>query len=175
MENKTNKMTELRVEKVTLNMGTGKDQATLDKGLKVLGILTNGKPVKTITQKRVPEWGVRPGLPVGCKITLRKKAAEEMIMRILEAKTYTLEERNFDEMGTVSIGIPEYIDIKGAKYDPEIGIIGLQACITLERPGYRVKRRKKMPARLAKNHRINKADAIEFMKKRFNVKIGEQE
>ena len=40
-------------------------------------------------------------------------------------------------------GIPEYINIPGIEYDPDIGIIGLEACVTLERPGFRIKKKKK--------------------------------
>ena len=98
-----------------------------------------------------------------------------MIKRILDAKTNTLKNENFDEAGTVSIGIPEYIDIKDAKYDPDIGVIGLQACITLERPGFRIKRRRYLKSKIPMQHRIIKAEAIEFMKKKFNVKIGDEE
>lgn len=168
-------MREIRIEKLTLNIGTGKDQAMLDKGLKLLTSLTNGKPVKTFTQKRIPEWGVRPGLPVGCKITLRNNSAIDMIKRILDAKANTLKESNFDECGTISIGIPEYIDIKDSKYDPEIGIIGLQACITLKRPGFRIKRRRIRKSKISKKHQITKKEAIEFMKSKFGTKIGDEE
>lgn len=170
-----NPMREIRIEKLTLNMGTGKDQAMLEKGLKLLAAIADVKPVKTFTQKRIPEWGVRPGLPVGCKATIRGEKAAILISRILDAKSFTLQENNFDEMGTVSIGIPEYIDIKDAKYDPEIGVMGLQACITLARPGFRVKKRRLYKTKIPKNHQITKNDAMEFMKKKFKIKIGEEE
>lgn len=170
-----NPMKNIRIEKLTLNMGTGKEQATLEKGMKLLNMLTNKKPVKTFTQKRIPDWGVRPGLPVGCKVTLRKHEAAELIKRILDAKSNTLNEESFDELGTISIGVPEYIDIKDARYDPEIGIMGLQACITLERPGFRIKRRKIRPASIPKCHQITKKEAMEFMKSKFNLKVGEEE
>lgn len=171
MNEKTNPMKEIKVEKVTLNMGTGKDQALLEKGMKLLNAITNAKPVKTITKKRIPEWGVRPGLPVGCKVTIRKQNAVELIKRLLDAKEFTLKESNFDDLNTISIGIPEYIDIKGTKYDPDIGVMGLQACITLERRGFRIKRRKQK-SKISKRHQISKEEAIQFMKNKFNVKIG---
>ncbi|MFO8016408.1 MAG: 50S ribosomal protein L5 [Candidatus Woesearchaeota archaeon] len=165
----------LRIEKATLNVGTGTDQSLLEKGMKLLNSLTNAKPVKTVTHKRIPSWGARPGLPVGCKVTVRKDAAVELIDRILDAKSHTLTENNFDETGTVSIGIPEYIDIKGMNYDPDIGIMGLQICITLERPGFRVKRRKLRSAKISGSHKISREEAMEYMKSKFNVKIGEEE
>lgn len=163
-------MKRIRIDKVTLNIGAGKDSQLLGKGVKLLEALTGIPPVKTITNKRIPGWGLRPGLPIGCKVTLRGEEAEKIIPRLLASKENRLGMRNYDNAGNVSFGIPEYIDIEGSKYDPEIGIIGLQACITLVRPGYRVKRRRMRPAALSKEHIITKEDAIRFMQERFNTK-----
>lgn len=171
----THPMRTVRVEKLTLNIGAGKDAQLLNKGVKLLEAITGIPPVKTVTQKRIPGWGLRPGLPIGCKITLRREAAEQLIPRLLASREHLLSERNYDVNGNVSFGIPEYIDIEGAKYDPEIGIIGLQACITLTRAGYRVKRRRLRPTSLGKRHVITKAEAMEFMRDRFNVKVGEHD
>jgi large subunit ribosomal protein L5 len=168
-------MKRVYVEKVTLNIGAGKDTQLLNKGVKLLEELTGIPPVKTVTNKRIPAWGLRPGLPIGCKITLRGKQAEEMIPRLLAAKSNKLAERNYDNSGNISFGIPECIDIEGSKYNPEIGIIGLQACITLRRPGYRVKSRRIRPARIAKHHIITKEEATQFMNERFGTKFGEED
>lgn len=64
-----NPMRNIRIEKVTLNIGAGKDQNKLDKARLLLKAITGIEPVKTVTQKRIPGWGLRPGLPIGCKIT----------------------------------------------------------------------------------------------------------
>ena len=170
-----NVMKNIRIEKLTLNVGCGKDQTKLDKALKLLKNITGIDGVKTVTKKRIPEWGLRPGLPIGCKITLRRDAAKELIIRLLKAKDSKLDERCFSKSGNVSFGVHEYIDIPGVKYDPEIGIIGLQACLTLERPGFRIKKRKIAQKKIAKTHNISKEDAIEFMRKEFNIKVGEEE
>lgn len=170
-----NIMKGIKVEKVTLNIGAGKDQNKLDKGIALIESLTGIKPVKTITNKRIMGWGLRPGLPIGCKLTLRKEKAMELIPRLLYAKDNILDERWFDENGNIAFGIPEYIDIQDAKYDAKIGVMGLQVCITLERPGYRVKKKKMKKGSIGKNHKIKKEEAIEFMKKEFNVKVGEKE
>ena len=77
-----NPMQEIRIEKITLNIGAGKDQLKLEKGIKLLKNITGIEPVKTTTSKRIPEWGIRPGLPIGCKITLRKKEAEKLLKRL---------------------------------------------------------------------------------------------
>ncbi len=165
---------DVRIEKLTLNIGCGKDQTKLDKAVELLKSVSSVTPIKTFTQKRIQEWGLRPGLPIGCKVTLRKNAAVEMLRRLLDAKDFRLQDSQFDDNGNISFGVHEYIDIPGVKYDPKIGIMGLQACITLERPGFRIKRRKIFQKRLPKRQRIPKQEAIEFMAKNFNVRMGDE-
>ncbi len=166
-------MKSIRIDKLTLNIGAGKDAQLLEKGVKLLEQISGVPPVKTITSKRIPAWGLRPGLPIGCKVTLRGEEAEKLIPRLLAAKDNKLQARNYDRAGNISFGIPEYIDIEGAKYVPEIGIIGLQACITLTRPGYRVKSRRVRPARLGKGHIITMEEASGFMRERFKTGLEE--
>ena len=174
-DDKNHVMRTIRVEKVTLNIGTGKDQNALEKAQKILKQLTGIDPVKTITNKRIASWGLRPGLPIGCKLTLRNEQAQAMIPRLLTAVEFKLGEDNFDENGNISFGIKEFIDVKDAKYDPEIGIMGMQCSITLERPGFRIKKRKILSKKIPVKHRIPRADAMDFMKKTYNVKIGKDE
>ena len=76
-------MREIRIEKVTLNIGAGKDQTRLDNGLVLLKNIAGAKPVRTFTNKRLQEWGLRPGLPIGCKVTLRKGKVNELLARLL--------------------------------------------------------------------------------------------
>ena len=170
-------MRNIYVEKLTLNIGTGKDQVKLEKAEKLLKDLTGIAPVRTVTQKRIAAWGLRPGLPIGCKLTIRKQPALDLIPRLLFAREFKLSEDNFDENGNISFGIPEYIDVKDAKYDPEIGSLGLQCSITLERPGFRIKKRKLLKKTIPMHHRIPRQEAMEFMKNTFNVKFptGEEE
>jgi len=156
-----------------LNIGAGKDQTKLDKGVILIKAITGIEPVKTITSKRIPGWGLRPGLPIGCKLTLRKQKAAEILKRLLEAKDKKLAESQFDEQGNISFGIHEYIDIPGVAYDPKIGIMGLQVCVSLERPGFRIKRRRLEQKKIPKKHQISKQDAINFIKNNFNVIVGD--
>ncbi|MFH1181859.1 MAG: 50S ribosomal protein L5 [Candidatus Woesearchaeota archaeon] len=173
MEN--NPMKTIRIEKITLNIGAGKSQERLDKGIKLIKNMTGIEPVKTFTNKRIPNWGLRPGLAIGCKLTIRKKKAAELLRRLLQARENMLKPSQFDNEGNVAFGIPEYIDIPGVEYDPSIGITGLEVCITLERPGFRVKKRSFRQTPIPKSHRIKREDAIEYMKKEFNIKVGEEE
>lgn len=168
-------MKKIRIEKVTLNIGAGADQAKLEKGVQLLQNITGLNPVKTLTKKRIPEWSIRPGLPIGCKLTLRKHSAREILTRLLAAVDNKLKSLQFDENGNIAFGIKEYIDIPNAKYDPKIGIMGLQVCITLERPGYRVKKRRVAARKISHRHVIKKDEAIDFMRENFKINIVDEE
>ena len=167
-------MKNIRIEKVTLNIGAGKDQKVLDKAITLLENITGIKPIKTTTNKRIQSWGLRPGLPIGCKITLRGAEALKIVDRLLYAKDNVLDESFFDDEGNISFGIKEYVDIKDAKYDPSIGMMGLQATITLSRPGFRVKNRRIRPSRIPRGHRISREEAIGFMKEKYSIKTGDK-
>lgn len=170
-----NPMKSIRIEKITLNVGAGKEQSKLEKGIVLLKSITGIEPIKTFTSKRIPSWGLRPGLPIGCKLTLRKKKAEEVLKRLFEAKENRLSPRQFDKEGNIAFGIHEYMDIPGAKYDPKIGMMGLEVCVTFERPGFRIKRRRMLRKKIPAKQKITKEEAIEFIAKKFNIKIGEEE
>lgn len=168
-------MRQIRVEKITLNFGSGKDQKQLEKGAQLLKMITGIEPVKTITQKRIPSWGLRPGLPVGCKVTVRGPQAADICKRLLTARDFKLRESNVDGNGNVSFGLKEYIDIPGVRYDPAIGIIGLECTLTLVRPGYRVRDRKLRKASVAHRHRVSQDEGIAYMKQHFGAIFDEEE
>lgn len=168
---KMNLMKNIRIEKVTLNIGAGKDQTKLEKGIVLLNLIANATPIKTVTNKRIQEWGLRPGLPIGCKLTLRKDKAIKTLPKLLDAVDNRLREKQFDENGNIAFGIHEYIEIPGVKYDPKIGIMGLEVCVTLERPGYRIKRRRLLQRKIPARHRISKQEAINFMANNYNTKV----
>lgn len=164
-----NPMEEIRVGKVVINIGTGNDRDKLRRAEKLLESLTNKKPAITKTKSRTT-FGVSAGKPVGVKVTLRKKEAVEILKRLLETKDKKLKSRCFDEQGGFSFGIGEHIDIPGTRYDPKIGILGMDVCVNLERPGYRVKKRK-ISKKIGKGHQIKKGEAIDFVKKKFGVEV----
>lgn len=164
-------MRTITIEKITLNIGTGEPGDRLEKAVKLLKSLTNEKPVKTTTQRRIPTWKIRPGLTIGCKVTLRGEKAKKMLKRLLQAKNNKLKEENFDKEGNLAFGIKEYLDIPDSKYDAEIGIIGLETAITLQRPGFRIKRRVLKKKSIPKTHRITKQEAMDHMKKEYGVEI----
>ena len=170
-----NTMKQIRVVKVTLNIGIGQAGDNLDKAIKLLNKISNKKPIQTKTQKRIPTWGLRPGLPIGGKVTLRNKEAEKILKRLLSAVENRLNPRSFDNEGNFSFGIKEYLDIPEVEYDPSIGIIGLEVSVTLERPGFRIKRRKVKTKKIPIRNKITKEEAIKFIQEKFKVKIGGEE
>ncbi|MCD4759873.1 50S ribosomal protein L5 [archaeon] len=170
-----NKMKEIRIEKITLNVGVGEAGDKLEKAILLLSTLTKRKPLQNVSKKRIPTWGVRPGLAIGAKVTLRGKEAEELLKKLLSAVDNKLKITSFDKEGNFSFGVPEYIDIPEVEYIVEVGIIGLEVAVTLIRPGFRIKNRKYKTKKIPKKHRITKEEAIKYMESNFNLKIGEEE
>jgi len=166
-------MKTIRIDKLTLNIGTGGAGDKIEKAAKLLTSITSGKPIKTTSTKRIPTWGVRPNLPIATKITIRGKKAEELLKRLLQTQDNTLPEKKFDNYGNFSFGIDEYIKIPGVPYDISIGIIGLEAAVTLKRNGYRVKLRTRKTGKIPLRHRITKQEAISYIRTAFDTKIGE--
>ena len=164
-------MRTISVEKVTLNICVGEPGTNLDKALKLLKNITGGKPIQTKAKKRIPTWKIRPGLEIGAKVMLRGDKAKEFLKALLQAKSNRLSRKCFDNEGNFSFGIAEYLDIPNVEYDAEVGIIGLETMVTLKRPGFRVKRRLIKKSKIPRKHRISMEEAIEFMKKEFNLEV----
>ncbi|MBI4018193.1 MAG: 50S ribosomal protein L5 [Candidatus Aenigmarchaeota archaeon] len=165
--NKSNKMREIRVEKVTLNIGCG-TKLNPETAKVILERISGAKAVITKTHKR-STFGVAKNRPIGSKTTIRK-GSEQLLQRLLEAKERNLPRASFDATGNVSFGVREYIEIPNMDYDPKLGVMGLDVSITLERPGYRVKKRK-TGSRIGKNHVITREEAMQFMQEKFGVKV----
>lgn len=169
-EENTSGMRKIFVGKVTINMGVGKGGEELEKAGEIIERISGNKAVKTLAMVKQPKWEIRPGLPIGVKTTLRKKKALDFLKKALSAKEHLLE-KQFDRQGNFGFGIAEYIDLPGTKYEPRLGIRGMDVLVTLERPGYRVKKRKRKQARIGKRHLILKHEAIEFVKVVLGVEV----
>ncbi len=158
-------MKQIRIEKVTLNIGCGDDKKNIERAQKLLEKLTESKPVVTASKKR-STFGVAKGRPLGVKVTLRKTKAEEFFNSVLKSADNKVKESQIDNDGNISFGIKEYIDLPNVRYSPEIGMLGMDVAVTVERPGYHVKRRRVRKAIIGKKHKINKEDMISWLKKR---------
>jgi large subunit ribosomal protein L5 len=160
-------MKQIKIEKITLNIGCG-TKTNIEHAMKILESLSKRKAIITKTRKRTT-FNVPKNKPIGCKVTIRQEV-ESFLKTLLEAKENKLSLRSFDSTGNFSFGIKEYIDVPGMEYEPKIGIMGLDVCVTLERPGYRVKR-KRLGSKIGKNHLITKEDAIDFVREKFGVVV----
>ncbi len=170
-----NPMQEIYVEKVTLNIGTGGPGEKLEKAMKLMRNLTQMKPVATTTRRRIPGWGLRPGLSIGCKVTLRGRQAQEFLKKLFAGHNDKIKKHYFDNHGGISFGIPEYLDIPGVEYDMQVGIIGLEAAVTLARRGYRIKHRRIKNRSIPKKHRITREEAIGFIREKYSIIVSEDE
>ena len=166
-----NKMKELLIDKVTVNIGIGSSGDRLEYAKELLEKLTGMTPIETTAKKRNPVFKLRVGMPIGTKITLRGKKAKEFVDKALTARKRMISARCFDRSGNFAFGVPEYIDFPGAKYDPTMGMFGFDICVSLMRRGRRVALRRSKPAKIGKNQRITKDEAIEYAKSSLSVKV----
>ncbi len=166
-----NPMKKIKVAKVTVNIGVGKTGEELDKAATILERVTGVKPILTECRVKQPTWGIREGMTIGAKATLRNETAEAFLKGAFAAKDNRINRRSFDRLGNFGFGVKEYIDMPKAKYDPKLGIRGFDVLVTLERPGYRVKKRKLAKAAVSKPHAIKTDEAVDFIRHKFGVEI----
>ena len=164
-------MRDLYVDKVVINIGVGEAGERLVKAEKVLEMVTGQKPVETISKTVNRDLGIRQGMPLGCKVTLRSEVAEDFIRKALPIREMRVPEYSFDKEGNMSFGISDYTDFEGMKYDPEIGIFGMDINVVLRRPGNRITQRALLKRRIPKSHRVDRDEAIQYMKDKFEVEV----
>jgi large subunit ribosomal protein L5 len=167
----TNPMLKPRLEKVTVNMAVGKSGEPLEKAVRVLEQLTGQKPLSSKAKKSVRDFGIRKGESIACLVTLRKAKTREFLKKAFEAVDNKISRGNFDQVGNFSFGIKEHIDIPGTKYVPELGIHGMDVCVTLARPGQRVKRRHRAKSKVGAKQILTPEEAMVFVKEEFGVEI----
>lgn len=164
-------MEEVKIAKATVNIGVGESGERLARAEKLIENITGQQPVRTYSKVTNPEFGIRKGQPIACKVTLRGEKANKAIKMILDGIENRLRPGQFDAQGNVSFGIQEHIDIPGMRYDPDIGIFGMNISITFEKPGYRIKRRKIQRKKIHNKHKITPEETLEYMEKNFQIKI----
>ncbi len=169
-----NPMKALRVEKIVVNIGVGEAGEKLTRAQKALELLTGKKTTQTISRSTNKDLGIRDGMPIGCKVTLRKQDAVDFLKRALAVRDNRVMAYSFDPEGNFSFGISDFTDFDGMKYNPEIGVFGMDVCVVLSRPGRRVRDRTKAPGHIRGHHKITREEALKWIAKTFEVEVLEQ-
>src|SRR5579883_2523708 len=97
--------------------------------------------------------------------------ASKVLEGLLQAKGNSVKASSFDQLGNVSFGLREHIDIPGMKYDPEIGIFGMDVSVSLEKAGMRVQRRRRAASSVHKKQRVSRDEAIDFFRTVLGIEV----
>ncbi len=168
-----NVMLEPRIDKVVVHVGVGESGQRLVNAETIMKTITSQQPVRSFAKKTLPTFNIKKKEPIGAKLTLRGKAAEDFLILAFKAAGNSLRKSQFDQQGNFSFGIEEHTDFPGMRYDPEIGIFGMDVSVALKRGGYRIARRRVAQKKLPGRQRLGKDDTVEFVHKKFGVEILE--
>jgi large subunit ribosomal protein L5 len=161
----------IRLEKVVINMGVGKSGDPLEKAKAVLKSITGSKKIwERKAKDTIRDFGVRKDDAIAVAVTLRRKEADAFLRRAFKAMSMKLKSSSVSGR-TFSAGLTEHILLPGAKYDPKLGVFGMDVTVTLERPGYRVAKRKRRPGKIGKRAAISSQDTIDFISSNYGVEV----
>jgi large subunit ribosomal protein L5 len=160
-----------RIDKVVVNLNVGKSGEPLEKANKVLQEITGQTPVKKKAKKTIRDFGIREGESIAVVVTLRKQKAVDFLKKVLPVVDNKVSKRSFDERGNFAFGLKEHIEIPGVKYDPDIGIFGMDVCVAVNRPGQRIRIRRKQNKTIGPKHLLTPEESIIFIKQTLGVEI----
>ncbi|HMK94731.1 MAG TPA: 50S ribosomal protein L5 [Candidatus Limnocylindrales bacterium] len=160
-----------RIEKVVVNLNVGKSGEPLEKANTVLKEITGQNPVRKKAKKTIRDFGIREGEHIAVVVTLRRQKAINFLKKVLPVVDNKISKSSFDMHGNFAFGIKEHIEISGVKYDPEIGIFGMDVCVSVKRPGQRVKIRKKESKSIGHSHMLTPEESMIFVRQALGVEI----
>lgn len=166
-----NPMQQPHIEKVVVNLCTGQAGESLQRARTVLESITGHKAVQRRAKITVRDWGVRKGEPIAVIVTLRKGDAEEFLKKAFYAIGNRISKTSFDGQGNFAFGIREHIELPGVRYDPSVGIFGMDVCVTMQKAGHRVKRRRKLKSEVGKAQGVTPEESMNTVKGLFGVDI----
>lgn len=138
--NYKNPMQVPKIEKITVNMGLGRDAVAdskvIERAVEDLRLITGQQPVVTRAKKSIAAFKLRQGQPIGCKVTIRGEQMYEFMERLVEIAMPRIRDfrgltgKGFDGRGNYSMGLKEQIIFPEIDYDKIDKVRGMDICIT---------------------------------------------
>ena len=159
-----NPMRKLKMEKLVLSCGGSAEK--LEKSVKLLTIITKRKIKEVVSSKRIPSFGVRPGLKTGAVVTIRGPEKEALLKRLFVAVNNKVKRKQI-ETNHFSFGITEYLEIPDMEYQRDIGILGLNVTAVFARAGKRVNLKKKRKSKTPNKQNVSADEIADYL-----IKLG---
>ena len=128
-----------KITKITLNMGVGEavaDKKVMEAARADMEKISGQRPVTTLARKSVAGFKIRDGMPIGCKVTLRRERMYEFLDRLVNIAIPRIRDfrglnpKSFDRNGNYSMGVSEQIIFPEINYDEIDALRGLDITIT---------------------------------------------
>ena len=128
-----------RIKKITLNMGVGEavaDKKVMKNARADMEKISGQRPVTTLARKSVAGFKIRDGMPIGCKVTLRRERMYEFLDRLVNVAIPRIRDfrglspKSFDRQGNYSMGVSEQIIFPEINYDEVDSLRGMDITIT---------------------------------------------
>ena len=168
-----NPMRRVKISKVVINIGSGGEEKQNEAAKKLIGLITGRKPAEAFSKKRLPAFKITRGQRIGAYVTLRGEEIGGLLPKLFDAVDNRVKSSSVTD-NSLSFGIKEYIDIRGVKYDPAIGMLGMNVNLSFRRAGSRVLERKRLSAIVPRRHAVVSPDEIkDYVKREFKVEVVE--
>ena len=128
-----------KIEKITLNMGVGdavNDKKKVDVAASEMELIAGQKPVITRAKKSIAGFKLREGMPIGCKVTLRRERMYEFLDRLITIAMPRIRDfrgvsaKSFDGRGNYAMGLKEQIIFPEINYDRIAEVRGMDVIVT---------------------------------------------
>jgi large subunit ribosomal protein L5 len=128
-----------RIEKITLNMGVGEasqDKKKVQTAAAEMEAIAGQKPVITKARKSIAQFKLREGMPIGCKVTLRRERMYEFLDRLVTIAMPRIRDfrglnpKSFDGRGNYAMGLKEQIIFPEISYDKIEKVRGMDIIVT---------------------------------------------
>ena len=135
----TNRLQVPKIEKITLNMGVGEasqDKKKIQTAAEEMALIAGQKPVITKAKKSIAQFKLRDGMPIGCKVNLRRARMYEFLDRLVTVAMPRIRDfrglnpKSFDGRGNYAMGIKEQIIFPEISYDKIDKVRGMDIIVT---------------------------------------------